>query len=430
VVAFASCLGFFLWLWLIEGKPLGGGLFLVPVLLMVTAPALVRAGRAEPGFDLGGLMATGLALRFAAAYYRFANGFDAHVYNRFGTQLAQSFRALHFDVNTGASVPGTGGMRYLTGLVSVPVGSDEFMKFCVFSWLAWWGCVLLYRAFVTAVPDGDRSRYARLIFLWPSLVFWPSSIGKEAWMLFTLGIAMVGAARVLTRQRGGYTMLLLGLLTGSLVRPNIALLALVAFGVALFLGRREPARAGVIITPAAVAKVAGLVIVLLLGAVLVSKTQQLIDPTDTQAGVSVGSASARVQALTAEGGSKFTPSDPKNPVGYVTAAVTVLFRPFPPEAHGFNELLGATEALFLAGLCMVSWRRLRALPRRLRDEPYYALAVAYLMMFVYAFATVGNFGILARERTQLLPFVFVLLAAPAAARAARRPRPGMRPRRQ
>jgi len=429
VVAFASCLGFFLWLWLIEGKPLGGGLFLVPVLLMVTAPAFVRAGRAEPGFDLGGLMATGLALRFAAAYYRFSNGADAHVYNRFGTQLAQSFRALHFDVNTGASVPGTGGMRYLTGLVSVPVGSDEFMKFCVFSWLAWWGCVLLYRAFVTAVPDGDRSRYARLIFLWPSLVFWPSSIGKEAWMLFTLGIAMVGAARVLTRQRGGYTMLLLGLVAGSLVRPNIALLALVAFGVALFLGRREPARAGVIITPAAVAKVAGLVIVLLLGAVLVGKTQQLIDPTDTQA-VSIGSASASVQAQTAEGGSKFTPSDPKNPLGYVTAAVTVLFRPFPPESHGFNELLSAVEALFLAGLFMVSWRRLRALPRRLRDEPYYALAVAYLMMFVYAFATVGNFGILARERTQLLPFVFVLLAAPAAARAARRPRPGMRPRRQ
>lgn len=114
----------------------------------------------------------------------------------------------------------------------------------------------------------------------------------------------------------------------------------------------------------------------------------------------------------------------------MTAAVTVLFRPFPPESHGFKELLGATEALFLTGLFMVSWRRLRALPRRLRDEPYYALAVAFLLMFVYAFATVANFGILARERTQLMPFVFVLLAAPAPALAARRPRPGMRPPRR
>ncbi len=83
----------------------------------------------------------------------------------------------------------------------------------------------------------------------------------------------------------------------------------------------------------------------------------------------------------------------------------------------FEELLAAAEALFLFVLTVASWRRLRTLPRRLRAEPYYALALVYLLMFIYAFATVGNFGILARERTQLAPFVFVLVSIPASARA-------------
>ena len=37
-------------------------------------------------------------------------------------------------------------------------------------------------------------------------------------------------------------------------------------------------------------------------------------------------------------------------------------------------------------------------------------AVVYLLIFFFAFGTISNFGILARQRTQALPFVFVLLA--------------------
>ena len=56
----------------------------------------------------------------------------------------------------------------------------------------------LYRAFTIAIPDGNRRSYARLLFFLPSMLYWPSSIGKEAWMLFTLGLAAFGTARLLT----------------------------------------------------------------------------------------------------------------------------------------------------------------------------------------------------------------------------------------
>src|SRR5262249_49723259 len=108
VAAAVGCLMMYLWVWVDAGQPVGAGPLLVPLLFALTGPAFIRARRDEPGFDLAGLMGTGLALRFAAAYYRWDHGSDAHTYNAFGSQLAHSFRSLHFDVPVNAPVPGTG----------------------------------------------------------------------------------------------------------------------------------------------------------------------------------------------------------------------------------------------------------------------------------------------------------------------------------
>ena len=66
--------------------------------------------------------------------------------------------------------------------------SLDAAAFLVFSWLAFWGLFLFYRAFTIAVPEGRRRSYAHLVFFLPALLFWPSSIGKESWMIFALGI--------------------------------------------------------------------------------------------------------------------------------------------------------------------------------------------------------------------------------------------------
>ena len=51
-----------------------------------------------------------------------------------------------------------------------------------------------------------------MIFFLPSLLFWPSGIGKEAWMTLGLGLASYGAARLLVHKPGGFPVLALGLL--------------------------------------------------------------------------------------------------------------------------------------------------------------------------------------------------------------------------
>ena len=66
------------------------------------------------------------------------------------------------------------------------------------------------------------------------------------------------------------------------------------------------------------------------------------------------------------------------------------------------------------GLAVLSGRRLARLPLELVRRPYVAFALVYTFAFIYAFSSLGNFGILARERSQLLPVLFVVLCVPRA----------------
>jgi hypothetical protein len=47
-----------------------------------------------------------------------------------------------------------------------------------------------------------------------------------------------------------------------------------------------------------------------------------------------------------------------------------------------------------------------------RRRPYLAFAIAYAALFIVAFSAVANFGLLARERAQLLPLYLVLVSIP------------------
>ena len=402
----------------------GSGLVMIPVLTALTIPLFVRAGRDAMRFDIVGIMAVGLFARFVASLARYSSRQDAGRYFDVGEVLAVAFRNLQFDVDTGRPFPGTGGMRYLTGLVNVLTNSNEFATFLVFAWLSFIGCYLFYRAMVIALPDADLHRYALLIFLWPSMVFWPSSIGKDGWILFTLGIASVGAARVLVRRPGGYAFLVVGLLLASIVRPHLAVIAVVAFAISLLIGRRTTVATRAV-TPGSVAKVAGLVILLAVGAVLANRLGDFLDANDID-GID-NALEANVSRTGDEGTSVFDAPDPQNPLGYAEAAVTILFRPFVFETSGVEQFVTALEAVFLAGLAIASWRRLVSVPFRLRRDPYVAYATFMVLMFIFLLGTIANFGILARQRTQVMPFLFVLLCVTVAvkvkpARAPVRPR--------
>lgn len=134
---------------------------------------------------------------------------------------------------------------------------------------------------------------------------------------------------------------------------------------------------------------------------------------DTITPESVSAAINESAGQTVGGGSEFTPFPIRSPLDVIPATVTVLFRPFVWEAHNPQVVVTAVEGMFMLLLLLASWRRLRAVPSMLRKVPYVTFSLVYTALFVFAFSGFANFGILARQRSLILPFLLVLLALPA-----------------
>lgn len=383
------------------------GLVALPLLAVLVHQIVRRSASREHRFDLLGIMMLGLGLRCIGAFLRFSAPVDALVYHQEGSRIAPALRGLDFGVDTGRDIPGTGWIRYVSGLTHAFVIDDMFVTFVIFTFLSFVGAFLCYRAFVLAVPEGDHKRYALLIFLWPALVYWPSSIGKEAWMLLGLGIASWGIARTVTgRATVGLPITVLGLTVLSLVRPHVALMVLVGLGVAML--ARPTSRSSFRIG----ARIVIVLVLLVGGAIIVARTSEVLK-IDLTGAESVTTALAETQEQTDQGGARFTAAAVRTPIDYPVAFVTVWFRPLPIEVRDATGLLSAAENVALIVLVVASWRRLLGLPRNLIRLPYGAYAAAYSLVFVYAFSVIANFGILARQRTQGLVLFFVLLCIPA-----------------
>lgn len=392
------------------------GILVAVALVAISVPLLRWASRSEVDPQIARLLWIALAFKLLSALPRYAVAFglydgnaDASMYHDTGAALARQFRDGDFVIDIGRKVQGTGFIQILTGWIYTITGATNIGGFLVYSWLGFWGLYLFHRAFVRAVPQGDHLRYAKLVFFLPSLLFWPSSIGKEAWMCLGLGICAYGAARILTSSRAGITTFALGVAALSLVRPHVAALVAVSLFAAYVLRRRPRSASGL-------APFGKLVGILLLGVVLVIAVGELegylgVDAFDQQ---SVEITLDEVTAQTGQGGSYIegTRTD-LSPSRFPQAFVNVLFRPFPWQATNAQSLIASLEGVFFAFLFVLGWRRLLGAVRSVLDTPYVILCGCYCVLFVYGFSSFANYGILVRQRVQVLPFVLVLLCLPA-----------------
>jgi hypothetical protein len=405
----------------------GHGVLLAPLIAVPIVAMALRADRLTDRFDLGAMLYCAFAVKLLAVLARWLmvtviyRGGDSYQYHLWGQALGPQLRRLDFAVDTGQPIPGTGWPNLLTGIVYALVGTDRFGGFLVYGTLSLLGCWFFVRAFMLAVPEGDHRRFALLVLFWPTLTFWPAATGKEAWMVFALGLTSWGVAGVLNRRPSGYALVAAGVAGAALPRPHIAIVVLAAALIGLVMGslfghRRHGAAAGM------TSRLLAVGVLLVIGAILAPKVATFLQVDDIgQSGFA--DTLEEVNRRTSQGGSEFTPPIINGPLDYPWAVVTVLLRPFPHEARNLTALIAAAEGLLLIGLLGLSIRRLSHVPVALMRNAYAAYAVAFAFMFVYVFAFIANFGILSRQRAQLLPFVFVVLAlAPARQRAeARQP---------
>jgi hypothetical protein len=330
---------------------------------------------------------------------------DAFGYDKAAAELVGPFRRGIFD-DLG-QITGTRFLEVLNGVVQAVIGQTMVGSFLVFSFFAFAGLCLLYLAFCEALPNGDRRLYRWLLFLTPTLWFWPSGVGKEAFLMLCIGAAAYGFARMLNGHLGGAALGGLGIWGAAVVRPHIALMLLIGATVALppAVGSRQDDE------PRGRA-LARLVLPLLVLAALPASLGAA-EKFFSIEGLNLESATEvreDVVRRTSTGGSEFTPPDTNNPVGLTLGVMTVVARPFPWEATGFQAIAAAEGVVLLAVLSVAVWHRKGGLLRALGLRwPRFALA--YVVSFGWAFSAVANFGILSRQRSLMLPMLFVLVAS-------------------
>ena len=386
---------------------------------LLTVAALCWLTVREPDRLIRKIILGGFAAKLVgtAVYYRVIEdvyGFGdvtTYVYN--GRRIAPIIRAGVLPDE--ARETGTRFVEFLTGVVFAVVGPSEIAAYLVFSLLSFVGMLGFLKALQLAAPDANHRRYALLLMFAPTMVYWTSTIGKDAWLVFTLGVAAYGGARALRGARFGYSLVALGVAGAGAVRPHMAALFAVSLLVAYTVRQRDPDLRG---------STAGWVVgLLLLGGGAMLAVTHFSDEMG-QGEVEQGSAVERLRADTTEvfestdrntrlGGSEFEGRTVRSPGDFLHALITVPFRPFPTEAHNIQAQLSSLEGVLLLLLTLAAIPRLMRLPRSALRSPYLAFSAAFTLGFIFAFSNFSNFGLLARQRTQLLPFLLVMLALPA-----------------
>jgi hypothetical protein len=100
----------------------------------------------------------------------------------------------------------------------------------------------------------------------------------------------------------------------------------------------------------------------------------------------------------------------------------VLLRPFPWETDSPLQLLASLESVLLATLIVSRLSSLGAALALARTRPFLLYGWVLTILYAATFSSFANFGLLVRQRSLVLPALFVLLAVRPVRPA---PQPGM-----
>jgi hypothetical protein len=399
-----------------------GALLIAPVLFAASIPMMSRQARRENDGRVFWLFFLGLIAKFVFTLIRYYISFDlynkadARGFYRAGAAISRRFLSGNFSPQLKGPLTDTNFIKFFTGIVFTITRPTLLGGFFIFTWLAFLGAYCFYRAYVIAVPEGRQRTYAALLLFLPSILYWPASIGKDAWLMFALGVATLGAAKIIAeRLRSGLLLCALGLAGAAVVRPHVALGIAVGLAGAYVVRRQSRERAREL---AAFAKILSLVIPFAGVAILTILTFRYIGHRGLSTQSGIGTILQQTQSASAGGGSSFSASLPTTPLGAVKAAFTVLFRPLVIEATNIQTLASAVEGSFLILLVLIRIRWVLAALRSIRRQPFVMVAIGYLLVSIAALSTISNFGILTRQRTLLFPLFFVLLTIPPPPRGA------------
>jgi hypothetical protein len=383
---------------------LGAGIVLLPCLMLLTLGLIYRLSKSnhwERNFLLTGAVfkLVCVGMYNGMVFFIYHGGTDSITYYREGVDWASNLGMLGAEAIL-HPYWGTPFITMLSGTISYVAPSDALVA-GAFALLGLWGQYLAYRAFVIAVPEGNRFDMALLVFLVPSLSFWSASVGKEAMCILGIGICAYGYARASAQANpGGFLISGLGIALAGLARPHIAAMLALAVAGAIAMSTNKKGIIGVL------NKFVGIPLVIAGSIYIVAKAQTFVNASDFSSGVT---SLNRLSQTSNIGGSGFSGSLTTR----VLFAPFLLFRPFPWEVRSSIMAIASLEG---TAMLIVFWRRRRSLFYAIRHwrNPFILFIFMFGLQFIVVFsAAISNFGILTRERIMLLPLALMLVCLPA-----------------
>jgi hypothetical protein len=393
------------------------GLYLVIALYFVGAVMILMVRLPQPVkliLFIGVLLRPlGAGLRYGILQYVYHGSGDASKY--FGR--ARSYAPLFWDGNFHAFVgtlfgprgtwQGTRFIQFVTSIVVAVIGPTKLGTFLFFAIFPTIGLLAFALAFSRACPGASVSRYLFWILLFPSLWYWPSSIGKESVVLMGMGLATMGF--VGKQGRINWLVMGLGLFLIYAIRPEVAAVTVGALSVSHWLSFAGNWNAARVVQAAVI----GVVSVVGLAFFLQSSGVEQLDAEGLTSYVE-GSTGRKL-----EGGSGIEAVN-VGLTGIPVAFVNIMFRPFPWEANNFLMLLSALEIGMFWGILWYRRANVLRAVREWRSNRLLRIALPFTILYAIALGMMlSNLGIIARQRVFLFPFLF--LVAEALPRTARAP---------
>ncbi|CAN5651732.1 hypothetical protein BH10ACT1_BH10ACT1_07950 [soil metagenome] len=397
----------------------------VPVLLLVifatiSVPMCLVASNQPRDKKLRAILLLGLVLKLLCVFPRYAvneglykGEADAGQYHNAGQVFYQNFHDGNGFSLKGARIENlpteTRTVGFITGILFLVTGTTYFGGYITFAWLCWIGLLCFFKAFRVAYPNAPPHLAAVLIFFLPSMLYWPSSIGKDAIMVLCIGVMTLGIARILTPSKPLRGLVLLVPSAGVMiqVRPHLMLIAVVGVAASMVARSSTEVRTAAAATSRILLLVA-FVPILIFG---LSRVDHLFGSSSDGNNFTVSGALERTSDQTSIGGSAFETQPVKSPLDLPVATVSVLYRPFPFEVNSLPVLISSLEGTALLLGTLVAGRWIWRVGPAMRRHPFAAYCGAYVLAFVFAFSNVGNAGILARQRVQMFPVLMLLVAA-------------------
>jgi hypothetical protein len=410
---------------LTPGELLGVGLTLAAVAAIAVFVSSTRMPLA-----LKRIIYLGLAMRVFGAVARYTVLFgyyggvgDAVGYYYRGLAYAQRFTRFDFSPFYDSALwfrgnwRGTSFMSFPSGIVLSLIGPSMLGEFIAFSLLAFLGLVGFVVAFKRASPYASAVSYARWVWLFPSLWFWPSSVGKDALILMGLGLLVWGWFG--PQGRKNWFLLFAGGFFVTAIRPQVAAVFFLSIVLAQWLslfGRwtmKRVVQGGLI----AGLGTAGIVVAMSLSGIdaLSPDSVQGYLEEEAAGAVSDGSSTGRVSI---------------GVTGVPIAILNIIARPFPWEATNVMALASAMEILLFWSLVWYRRKNVVMALRSWRTHPLLRIAIPFSLIYAASLGmVVFNLGIIARQRIFLFPFLFLLLeAVPARGHLQPAPRGRRKPR--